>query len=251
MSFAKWKLVLLAPIFILLTHHISFFAHEYAHAFTAWLLGFKVNPLMINYGGTNLLNLIFLINVNENVFYDMIFSQGHYYAAALIAFAGIGIGNGSLYVLSLLLLKTKSIKQYPILYFFFFWLNVMNLVNFYDYIPIRTFATHGDMTNLVQGLQISPWMIYIFLGYVIAYLFWIFFTKTLYSAYIYLHLRTTLSRASLLIACVIVIFGYFGLAGFIGYGEISSFLSATSVIIIPIIVAICWPAASGISAKKE
>jgi hypothetical protein len=107
------------------------------------------------------------------------------------------------------------------------------------------------MTNLVQGLQISPWMIYIFLGYVIAYLFWIFFTKTLYSAYIYLHLRTTLSRASLLIACVIVIFGYFGLAGFIGYGEISSFLSATSVIIIPIIVAICWPAASGISAKKE
>lgn len=251
MSFAKWKLVLLAPLFILLTHHISFFAHEYAHAFTAWFLGFKVNPLMINYGGTNLLNLALLINVNENVFYDMIISQGHYYAVALIAFAGIGLGNGSLYILSLVLLNTKIFKQSPILYFFVFWLNVMNLANFYDYIPIRTFATHGDMANLAQGLQISPWIIYILLGYVVAYLFWIFFTKTLYSAYLYLHLRTRLSRASLLIACVIIIFGYFGLAGFIGYGEISLFLSGTSVIIIPVIIAVCWPAASGISDKKE
>src|SRR5690349_2919297 len=113
MSLSQWKLILLAPLFILLTHHISLFAHEYAHAFVAWFLGFKVNPLMINYGGMNWLNMLSLIEVNENVYYDMIFSQGHYFAVAFIAFAGIGIGNGILYILSLWLLKTNGIKQSP------------------------------------------------------------------------------------------------------------------------------------------
>ena len=115
------------------------------------------------------------------------------------------------------------------------------ITNFYDYVPIRTFATHGDITNLVMGLGISPWYIYIVLGYVVAFVIWHFFTRTLIHAFMHLQLTTTALQASLMMVSVMLLFGYFGMAGFLDYGQISHFLSATSVILIPGIIVVCWP----------
>ena len=39
----------------------------------------------------------------------------------------------------------------------FLWLAVMNLGNFNDYIPARTFASHGDIGEITTFLGISPW----------------------------------------------------------------------------------------------
>lgn len=244
----KLNLILITPIFILLSHYLAVFPHEYAHSFMAWLLGYKENPLALSYGGTSWNNLLLLANIDENVNYHLIQSLGHGYLVALIAFAGPGIANGSLFALSFFLLRNSSIKQSPYLFYFLFWFNLMNLGNFYDYVPIRTFASHSDIANIVTGLKISPWWIYTILGYLVVFLIWQFFTKTLIATFVNVGITTTTGQASLMITCVLILFIFFG--GVIGaltssnpmsYGEIKYFLSLTSLFLIPGFIVAAWP----------
>ena len=236
----KLGLVLVTPIFILLTHYIAMLPHEYMHSFVAWVLGDKSNPLALTYGGTSWPNLLLLLHMDENVNYDLIMSMGHHAHVALIAFSGAGFANVPLFILSLWLLNKDKIKNAPYLYYFLFLFNLMNLGNFYDYVPIRTFSTQGDVANFVHGLNISPWWVYIIGGYIVAFLIWHFFTRTMVTAFIDLGLTIT-AKASLMIVCVCILFGYFGGPGFVGQGVISFFLSATSFIAIPGLVAGLWP----------
>jgi hypothetical protein len=245
------KLILVTPVFFLIAHYLAVFPHEYAHSFMAWLLGFKPNPLAIDYGGTSWINLFLLSHIDENVNYDLIMSQGHSFSVALIAFAGAGIANVLLYLLSLVLLARKNIQQRPFWFYFIFWFNFINLANFYDYVPIRTFSTHGDMAHVATGLGISPWPIYIIAGYLVAFVIWHFFTDTLVRAFICLKLSATFARASLMMVCVLILFGYFGMAGFVDYGEISHFLSATSFILIPGVIIACWPTRLWVKRQDE
>jgi len=247
-KYTHLKLILLTPVFILLSHYLAVFPHEYAHSFTAWLLGYKNNPLALNYGGTGWNNLLLLSNIDENVNYKAIYLAGHGFHVALIAFAGPGIANGLLFILSLYLLKNNTVKKKPYLFYFLFWFNLMNLGNFYDYVPIRTFASHGDMAAIEIGLNISPWWIYIIFGYLVMFLIWQFFTKTLISVFSTLKITSPTLRASLMITCVLILFGFFG--GILGillsanpmsYGLISYFLSITSFVIIPAIIIALWP----------
>jgi hypothetical protein len=235
------KLLIVTPFIMLFTHQLAVFPHEYAHSFTAWLLGFKTNPLALDYGGTSWLNLFLLIHIDENVNYAMIAARGSKHAVALIAFAGAGIANGSLYLISLYLLSKQYLQQRVLLYYAMFWFNFMNLANFYDYIPVRTFADHGDMAHVAKGLGISPWWIYLVGGYLVAWIIWHFFTHTLIRAFIYLKLTSTPARAALTITCILPLLGYFGMAGISGYGEISHLLSVTSFIAIPGFIMACWP----------
>ena len=50
-------------------------------------------------------NLVSLININEQVDYAPMFARGDGRAAALTGFAGPGLANGMLYLLSLVLLR--------------------------------------------------------------------------------------------------------------------------------------------------
>jgi hypothetical protein len=59
-------------------HSVAYFVHEYAHSGTAWLLGYKSNPLAIEYGRFNLPNRLTFHEVDENVDYPSIFAQGHW-----------------------------------------------------------------------------------------------------------------------------------------------------------------------------
>lgn len=244
----KIQLVLLTPIFILLSHYLAVFPHEYAHSFMAWALGYKNNPLALTYGGTSWNNLLLLAHIDENVDYQMIYSLGHGFHVALIAFAGPGIANGFLFILSLFFLRNLQIKKHPLLFYFVFWFNLMNLGNFYDYVPIRAFAPHGDIANINIGLNISPWWIYTILGYLVAYFIWNFFTKTMISVFVNLKISSINFQAGLMIICVLILFGFFG--GIIGefisakpmpYGEITYFLSMTSFLIIPGVIIVAWP----------
>lgn len=237
------KLILITPVFILLSHYLSVLLHEYAHSFTAWLLGYKNNPFDLNYGGASLANILLLLHIDQNVDNKIIYSLGHPWHVALIAFSGPGI-NILLFIWSYWLLKKEKVKRNLYLFYFIFFFNLMNLGNIYDYVPIRTFVTQGNMIDVLdieQGLNISPWWIYIFIGYPLVFLMWQFFTKTLVSAYVNLKITNALLRSGLMIICVCILFGYFGLPGFFSHGDVPYFISATSVLAIPGIIIVLWP----------
>jgi hypothetical protein len=189
---------------------------------TAWLLGYKSNPFALNYGGTHLSNILLLINIDQNIDNAKLYALGHPGYVALIALAG-PLMNVFLFMGSFWLLKNKKGNMNRYLFYFLFFFNLMNLGNIYDYVPIRTFVTQGNMVDVLdieQGLHLSAWWIYIMVGYPLAFLIWQFFTKTLVSAYINLKITDTRLRASLMILCVSIFFGYFGLPGFLSDADI-------------------------------
>src|ERR1051326_7906740 len=67
---------------LFLTHAIAFFLHEYSHAVMAWVLGFKSNPLDLDYGALELSNILLQQDIDEKVDYKPIFDAGHGHAAA-------------------------------------------------------------------------------------------------------------------------------------------------------------------------
>ncbi|HEV2680523.1 MAG TPA: hypothetical protein VGV14_08480 [Rhodanobacter sp.] len=174
-----WRFGMLCAAQIWLAHTIAFFSHEYAHSFTAWLLGFKMNPWLLHFGTLSFSNVIAMMQVNENVDYDLIYAQGHNYLAALIGFAGFGIGNVLLYVLCRVILAARKISLTPMWRLFFFWLCLMNVGNFYDYIPIRTIDPQGDIAHIVTGLACSPWTVLIVLGIPTTWTLWHLFWRLL------------------------------------------------------------------------
>lgn len=113
--------VVTSLICILLAHYAAVLPHEYAHSFMAFALGYKSDPLVIHFGGTSIGNLVLLININEQVDYAPMFARGDGRAAALTGFAGPGLANGSLYLLSLVLLRWPGVQSNVLLYMLVFW----------------------------------------------------------------------------------------------------------------------------------
>ncbi|MCF6765209.1 hypothetical protein L3V82_05450 [Thiotrichales bacterium 19S3-7] len=241
------------PIVILLSHYLAVYPHEFAHSFMAWALGFKHNPFVIDFGGTSWLNILLLINIDENVNYQFLVSHGHLYAMALIAFAGPGIANGFLYVLSLILLNLKALYKHKIVYYFIFWFNFMNLCNFYDYIPIRTLTNHGDIAHFTIGLGVSPWWVYIIGCYIVFLLIWFFFTRTLMKTVAVLGFSESFTiKLMLSVLCIVLLFGYFALPGILSnYGQLSFLISISSISAIPGIIFATWPVRIWVKQRLE
>ncbi len=231
----------LCILFVWVTHSIAFFSYEYAHSTAAWLLGYKSSPFELDYGKFNLANLFLLGQVDENVDYRAIFAQNHGHAAAFIAFAGSGIGNDLLYVVSLLLLWKEAVRRRPQFFLFLFRLNFMCVGNFYDYVPIRTFASHGDIANITHGLGVSPWFVVAVAGYPTALAMWYFFSRTLKDASSLLVPDSRGLQATLAAICAFLMLGYFGASGLFGCGDVSQALSGLSLLAMPGITVACWP----------
>lgn len=85
-----WLLIFLTPLFFYVTHALAFFIHEYSHSFSAWIFGFKDNPLLLNYGDASWGNILFFNKIDENVNFQP-FQATHPWIAAFIAFAGMGV----------------------------------------------------------------------------------------------------------------------------------------------------------------
>lgn len=248
---AAIKLIIATPIFMILANYLAVLSQEYAHSIAAYLLGYKEHPFTIYFGGKSLMNLLLLFNINANVDYDLITSAGRLRDLAVIGFAGIGLANGGMYLLTLRLLKRKFIQRLHLVFYFLFWLNFMSFAQIFSYIPIRTFSESGDVANIIQGLNISPWWICIFFGYAVTYMTWHFFTRTLIRTEDVLHIKSNLFKAVLMMLCAIPLFGYFGIAGFIDNGEIAHFLSAASLFLLPGVIAACWPVSQPHQAQVE
>lgn len=142
-------------------------------------------------------------------------------------------------------MQTNQLRQqHSYLLYFLFFLNMWCLGSTYSYVPVRTFTPSGTMVDILdieQSLHLSPWVIYFFVGYLVAYMFWQFFTNTLIKTYQYAGISSLLARAGLMTFCVFVLFGYCGLTGFVKHGEVSHFISVTSLYAIPGLLIILWP----------
>jgi hypothetical protein len=141
-------------------HACVFFAHEYAHTFTAWLLGWKSNPLALHYPAPTLVVLLLQIGIDQNVDEGPIFASGHGAHAAIIGAAGAILGNALIsYPLSRWGYAQARHIGSRAWAMFAYWATVANVGNFIDYVPIRTFTTGGDMGSIQRGFGWSPWTI--------------------------------------------------------------------------------------------
>jgi hypothetical protein len=146
-------LIVIAQIWA--AHALAFFAHEYGHSVVACALGWKSNPLLLNFGDLSWPNLLAMLKIDERVDYAPIFASGHGAQAALIAAAGV-LANALLYPVSVAAFL-KTLERRPTLALFFFWMAAMCVGNFIDYVPTRTFSPVGDMTRWSAGLASRRW----------------------------------------------------------------------------------------------
>jgi hypothetical protein len=226
-----------------LLHAIAFFAHEYAHSCAAWALGWKTNPLALNYEHLTPGNFLLQLDIDENVEYDPIFAAGHNYSAGIIAAAGMVIGNGLLtYPISRYSYhsaKQRGSRSWAI---FSYWLCVASVGNFIDYVPIRTFAPHGDMHTLAKGFNCSPWWIILLLGIPTAIALIHFLFRFMPRTLRWMFPASPGRRVVTVLLTTLALFGFYGAVGWSGYGPAAHTMSLISACtLLPLATLIgCW-----------
>jgi hypothetical protein len=138
----RWPtLVALLLVQLWSAHAIAFFLHEYAHSFTAWLLGWKANPFDLYFPPVSPIVWLLQLGINQNVNEVPIFASGHGPDAAFIGGAGMVLGNALLSLpLSRLVWRWAQQTNRTGWALFAYWCTVASLGNLLDYVPIRTFT---------------------------------------------------------------------------------------------------------------
>ena len=226
-------------VLIFLAHATAYFTHEWSHATTAWLLGWDTGPFDIDYGHLVPSNILFQQQVDDGVNYAPIFAHHAGWQAALIAFDGPGIGNGLLYVVCALLLRTRVILVRRWFAFYVFWLAVMGAGNVWSYAPNRTVTTHADMALVAHGLGISIWLLLPFVTVPSLLILRDLFAPVLPMIRMALLAPGTAADATVAVLACTIYFLFFGSAGFDGhYGEVpADFAILSMFVLFPIAVA--------------
>lgn len=229
------------PIMVLLAHYVAVIPHEFAHSIMAWLLGIKDQPGNIDWGGTSLLNLLLLIHIDENVDYTAALAAGKQWQVALVAFAGPGIANGGLFLLSRALITRPWFHTRPVAANFLFWFLFMNLANLYDYVPMRVFASDGDVHHFILGSGMNPWLIYVVGGYLVLWAIVDFYRTALPLGMALSDFLAPISRAVTFVLATVLLFGYFSIPSLLFEADMASQLIArTSVMAILPVLILLW-----------
>ena len=214
-------------------HAAVFFAHEYAHSFTAWLLNWKANPLALHFPPLSPLVWLLQLGINQNVNETPIFATGHGLEAALIGGAGMILGNALFSLpLSRLGWRWATRKHRPGWALFAYWCTVASLGNLLDYVPIRIFTLEGDMGSLQRGFGWSPWLVLLLLGLPTAGAFGWFFARVVPASLAWLFPQNLAQRLLVAALTVGVVFGFYGAVGFLEGGPIAQRLSWLSVVVV-------------------
>jgi len=240
-------LALLLPLWWL-AHALGYLVHEYAHSFTAWALGYKANPMALTYGRLTVPNVLLLFDIDENVNYGPIFADGKGYLASVIAVSGVLFGNGVFYFVARWLFFLAKEWRREALGLLAFLLCLMNVGNFFGYVPVRTFTTHADMATVERGLGISAWWVAIVLGIPFAIAISHFFSTLLPDACGFLFPDRRVAQVVLLVVSSATAFFFpFGASGLRGYGDVSHWISAvSSCVLFPAVVILCWRSSSSL-----
>lgn len=200
--------VLLFIIFVI-THHIMIYIHEWVHGFVAWIAGYKSSPFDIYYG----VEWYTLWDINEDIDYSKIYSDGKSYIVAWIAIAPTLV-QMILFPIALKILNTSKIKKNWWLFAFFYFLALNFLGEIYAYSPIRAFSGREDMFNFITASGVSPWLVVIIGAvYVILGMYEIL-AKQILQAYSTLKITTKVGRFTFKLATIAIIFFYYGASGF-------------------------------------
>jgi hypothetical protein len=236
LSEASWRwptLVALLLLQVWSAHAIAFFLHEYAHSFTAWLLGWKANPFDLYFPPVSPIVWLLQLGINQNVDEAPIFASGHGPDAALIGGAGMILGNALLSLpLSRLVWRWAKQTNRAGWALFAYWCTVASLGNLLDYVPIRTFTLEGDMGALQRGFGCSPWLVLLVLGLpTLSALGW-FFVRVVPSSLTWLFPRNRAQRGLVAALTVGALFGFYGAVGFLEGGPLAERFSWLSVYLI-------------------
>jgi hypothetical protein len=239
-SWPVLSLLLLAQLWT--AHAVVFFAHEYAHTSTAWLLGWKSNPLALNYSHPTLKVLLAQMGIDQDVNEAPIFASGHGRDAAFIAAAGMVIGNGLItYPLSRLgaaIAARRNLRGWAM---FFYWTTVASVGNFIDYVPVRTFSPTGDMKSLALGLGWSPWTVLVVLGIPTACALLYFLVRIQTASVSWLFPDSAPRRGVMVVLTGAVLWGFYGAAGLVEGGPSASQMSKVSVfVLLPLVTLASW-----------
>lgn len=230
-----WPWTVLVPLIVVqlwAAHAIAFFAHEYAHAVVAWCLGWKSNPLDIDYAKPSMDVLLIQLGINQNVDNGPIFAAGRDVDVALIAVAGSLLGNAILtYPLSRLGYGEAKRRGRRAWAMFAFWVTAASIGNVIDYVPIRTFTSDGDMGLLAKGLGWSPWVVLVVLGVPTLGATLYFFLKIVPATVTWLFPQSPAARYGVALLTTVFVFGFYGAAGLLEGGPISYDLSLASLFI--------------------
>jgi hypothetical protein len=237
-----WAGAALIPLIIVqvwAARAIAFFAHEYAHAIVAWLLGWKDNPLNIDYAKPSITVFLIQLGINQKVDVDPIFAAGHGVDVAMIAIAGALLGNGIIsYPLSRLGYRQATKHNRRGWAMFAFWITAASIGNFIDYVPIRTFTGGlGDMGQLEIGLGWSPWVVLVVLGIPTLAATLYFFLRIVPTTVYWVFPHSPHARYGVAVLSVLFVFGFYGAAGLLEGGPVSYNLSLASVFIVLPLVA--------------
>lgn len=227
------RIALLTAVALLVTHAIAFMLHEYSHAFVAWLLGWKANPLALHYGHLTVANVLLQQEIDENVDYAPVFAAGAGYAVAAIAFAGVAIGNGVLYCVCAWWLRRRDGSAGAGGTLFVFWLALMACGNLWSYAPIRTITSHGDMAVAAKGLGISSWAMFPFVTAISVWAGVHFFRVVLPRVVAQVGGMSPHLGAFIAAVACFVYFGFYGVPALVGnYGQISALMSILSLFVL-------------------
>lgn len=229
------------PVMVVLAHYAAVLPHEFSHSVMAWLLGIKDQPGNIDWGGTSLLNILLLIHIDENVDYTAALDAGKHWQVALTAFAGPGIANGGLFLISRYLITKSWFLSRPVAANFLFWFLFMSLANLYDYVPMRVFADDGDVHHFILGSGIDPWVIYVVGGYAVLWAIVDFYRNILPLGLALSDFWTPVARGVTFVLATVLLFGYFSVPSLLFESDMASQLIArTSVMAIPPVLILLW-----------
>jgi len=237
-----------SPLYIFTITLLTFIAayytcilfHEwFGHGLAAWMLGEKASPFDIYYGGWA------LQHVDENVDYANLMSAGRNVAAAIIAINGVVI-TGLFFIISLILLSRKMIQRNKILFTFFYWTLVINVIPLLQYFTLTAFSSRGDVGHFTHGLNISPWWIFIPGTIVVIAAISRILIIEVPKAYAVIPLTRLWSRRALLFFTLFVIFLMIYTHGFNPLTDTtttlaSKFLVLCSILSVPLLLWLCDP----------
>ncbi len=224
-------------------HALAFFAHEYAHSFTAWVLGWKANPLALTYGHPSLKVFLIQYGIDQNVDELPIFRSHHGAQAALISAAGMVLGN-ALITLPLsrwayLRARHSASRGWAMLWY---WTTVASVGNLIDYVPIRVFTNGTDLSSDMYPVELgfgwSPWTLLLAFGAPTALVLAWFLMRFEPEALAFLCPASRPKRACLAVLTAFALFDFYGAAGWTGGGPVSHTLSVVSVCVIAPLAAV-------------
>lgn len=229
---------LLATILcIIASYYSAIVLHEWGHGTIAWLLGYKLTPFDVEYGGW------LLLHVDEAVPYNQLLASHHGVSAALIGIAGVSTSI-ILFALSLKILSktTRGLWKYS----FFYWFATLNMVAIFQYLTIQTFSVQGDVGRFIHGLNISPWWVWIPGTIFVCIALYRFYGHFLPKAYIVLPIHRLWVQRIFLLLTLGIMFLLIYTHGYNPFSDtgmpvMGKFLAGCSIVLVPILFFLCNP----------